>query len=148
LADQAADDGIHICIETHGGLSSTGAKAAALVEMIGKPNVGINYDTANVIFYGGVRPEDDIHAAAKYVNHLHLKDKAGGDQEWNFPAIGSGNVDFAPVFDALEKAGFTGPISVELEFQGEPWPPLDDVNRAVTESLGFIRKRVPPRDIR
>jgi L-ribulose-5-phosphate 3-epimerase len=144
LADEAAESGINICIETHGGLSATGAMAAELVQAIDKPNVGINYDTANVIFYGNVRPEEDILAAAQYVTHLHLKDKAGGDQEWNFPAIGTGNVDFAKVFKALEDVGFTGPVSVELEFQGEPWPPLEKVNEAMATSHEFIRKHLPP----
>ena len=143
LADEAAESGINICIETHGGLSSTGARTAELIQAINKPNVGINYDTANVIFYGGVRPEEDIRAAAKFVNHLHLKDKAGGDTEWNFPAIGTGAIDFAPVFTALKEVGFTGPISVELEFQGEPWPPLAEVNEAMATSLAFIRTYVP-----
>ncbi|CAN5662204.1 hypothetical protein BH23CHL3_BH23CHL3_05200 [soil metagenome] len=147
LADEAGAAGINICIETHGGLSSTGAKTAELIQAIGKPNVGINYDTANVIFYGGVRPEEDIAAAALYVNHLHLKDKAGGDQEWNFPAIGAGNVDFSVVFHALEAVGFTGPVSVELEFQGEPWPPLEEVNAAMAESHAFIRTHLPKADL-
>jgi len=35
-----------------------------LAEEIDRSNVGINYDTANVIFYGGVRPEQDILSAA------------------------------------------------------------------------------------
>lgn len=143
LADEAAESGITICIETHGGLSSTGAKTAELVQAINRPNVGINYDTANVIFYGGVRPEEDIKAAARLVNHLHLKDKAGGDKEWNFPAIGTGTIDFVPVFKALEEAGFRGPVSVELEFQGEPWPPLAEVNSAMATSLAFIRTHLP-----
>jgi len=143
LADEAAASGIDICLETHGGLSSTGAKTAELVQAIGKPNVGINYDTANVIFYGDVRPEEDILAAAPFVTHLHLKDKAGGDHDWNFPAIGTGNVDFAKVFQALVDVGFAGPVSVELEFQGEPWPPLDEVQSALATSRQFIRRYLP-----
>lgn len=144
LADEAAEAGVNICIETHGGLSSTGAKSAELVQAINKPNVGINYDTANVIFYGDVRPEEDIKAAARYVNHLHLKDKAGGDKEWNFPTIGTGTIDFVPVFKALEDVGFTGPVSVEIEFQGEPWPPLEEVDGAMATSHEFIRRYLPP----
>jgi L-ribulose-5-phosphate 3-epimerase len=143
LADEAAEAGINICIETHGGLSATGKLAAELVQAIDKPNVGINYDTANVIFYGNTRPEEDIKAALPYITHMHLKDKAGGDQEWNFPAIGSGNIDFTTIFDLLKEADFHGPISIELEFQGEPWPPLEEVNRAVAESHAFIRKHLP-----
>ncbi len=143
LADEAAEAGINICIETHGGLSATGALAAELVRAIDKPNVGINYDTANVIFYGHTRPEEDIEAALPYITHMHLKDKAGGDQEWNFPAIGSGNVDFVTIFDILRKGDFHGPISIELEFQGEPWPPLEEVNTAVADSYAFIRTYLP-----
>jgi sugar phosphate isomerase/epimerase len=143
LADEAAEGGITICIETHGGLSATGELAAELVRQIDKPNVGINYDTANVIFYGKVRPEEDIKVAAPYITHMHLKDKAGGDQEWNFPAIGTGNVDFASIFRTLEGVGFHGPVSVELEFQGEPWPPLEEVNQALATSHAFIRKHMP-----
>ncbi len=143
LADEAAAAGINICIETHGGLSATGALAAELVQVINKPNVGINYDTANVIFYGHVRPEEDIKAAARYITHMHLKDKAGGDQEWNFPPIGTGNIDFAAIFGTLEEVGFTGPVSVELEFQGEPWPPLAEVDAAVKTSYDFIRGYLP-----
>lgn len=143
LADEAAELGINICIETHGGLSSTGAKSAELIQAIDKPNVGINYDTANVIFYGNVRPEEDIKTAARFINHLHLKDKAGGDKEWNFPAIGTGTIDFARIFIVLEEVGFTGPVSVELEFQGEPWPSLDEVNKAMATSYAFVREYLP-----
>lgn len=64
LADEAAELGLQICLETHGGVSATGALSALLAEEIDRSNVGINYDTANVIFYGGVRPEQDILSAA------------------------------------------------------------------------------------
>lgn len=143
LADEAAADDIEICLETHGGVSATGAMAADLVRLIDRPNVGINYDTANVIFYGGVRPETDITAAAPLVNHLHIKDQIGGRGVWNFPAIGTGEVDFGPIFDALDSVRFTGPCSIELEFQGDPWPPLATVEAALRTSLAFLRTRLP-----
>lgn len=147
LAQEAAADGIAICLETHGGVSATGALAAQLVEEIGAPNVGINYDTANVIFYGHVRPEEDIVAAAPYVNHLHIKDQIGGPGVWNFPQIGTGEVDFAPIFAALEKVGFAGPCSIEIEFQGEPWPPLDVVETTLRNSREYIRQFIPVQDL-
>jgi sugar phosphate isomerase/epimerase len=142
LADEAAEMGITICLETHGGLLANGAIASKLVQDIGKPNVGINYDPGNVVFYGGVRPEQDIVNAAPYVRHMHCKDQKGGPGIWNFPAVGSGEIDFAPIFAALDKAGFTGPVSVEIEFQGEPWPPLADVDKAVADSYAFVSKYV------
>ncbi len=144
LADEAAADGIAICLETHGGLLATGAISADLVRRIDKPNVGINYDAGNVIFYGDTKPEGaDIAAAAPLVNHLHVKDKIGGAGVWHFPAVGTGEIDYAAIFAALDAIGFAGPCSVEIEFQGEPWPALEEVNRAMAASYRHVRPLVP-----
>jgi sugar phosphate isomerase/epimerase len=142
LADEAAAEGITICLETHGGLLATGAMAADLVRQIGKENVGINYDPGNVIFYGDTRPEGDVAAAVDVLKHMHVKDKIGGAGEWNFPAVGAGEIDFGAIFAAADAAGFSGPCSIEIEFQGEPWPPLADVDRAVADSVRFLRQFV------
>jgi L-ribulose-5-phosphate 3-epimerase len=139
LADEAAADGITICLETHGGLLATGAISADLVRQINKPNVGINYDPGNVIFYGNTRPETDVASAVQYINHMHVKDQIGGAGVWNFPPVGTGEVDYNAIFSALNAAGFNGPCSIEIEFQGEPWPSLDDVNNALAESYKFVR---------
>jgi len=53
---------------------------------------------------------------------------------WDFPAIGEGHVDFKRVLDIMAKGGFNGPMSVEIEFKGDPWPPLAEVNRAMKAS--------------
>lgn len=142
LADEAAAMGITICLETHGGLLASGVIAKKLIEDIGKENIGINYDPGNVIFYGGVRPEEDIQASADAVKHMHCKDQIGGPGKWNFPTVGTGEVNFPAIFAALDKAGFTGPVSVEIEFQGEPWPSLEDVNKAMADSYKYVRQFV------
>jgi sugar phosphate isomerase/epimerase len=143
LVDEAAADGITICLETHGGLLATGAISADLVRQIGKPNVGINYDPGNVIFYGNTRPETDIASAVDLIKHMHVKDQIGGAGVWNFPPVGSGEIDYAAIFSALDAVGFNGPCSVEIEFQGEPWPSLADVNKALADSYTFVRQFVP-----
>ena len=142
LCDEAAASGITICFETHGGLLATGAIAAELMRAIDKPNVGINYDPGNVIHYGGVRPEEDIAAAAPYVVHMHVKDQIGGQGVWNFPPTGTGEIDFTQIFATLDKSGFTGPCSIEVEFEGDPWPALADVNAAVAQSAAYVRQFV------
>lgn len=143
LADEAAADGIDICLETHGGLLATGEISKVLVEDIGRPNVGINYDPGNVIFYGNKRPEDDLPGSADTVTHMHVKDQIGGVGVWNFPQVGTGDVDFPLLFEILDAARFDGPCSIELEFQGEPWPSLEEVNRAMAESYKYIRPLIP-----
>jgi sugar phosphate isomerase/epimerase len=143
LCDEAAHEGITICFETHGGLLATGAMAVELLDAIGKENTGINYDPGNVIFYGGVRPEEDILLCADRVVHMHVKDQIGGKGVWNFPVVGTGEVDFATIFAELDRVGFNGPASIEVEFTGEPWPDLDDVTVAVTASANYLRQFVP-----
>ena len=143
LCDEAAERGITICFETHGGLLATGEMAVELLDAIGKDNTGINYDPGNVIYYGGVRPEEDIHLCADRVVHMHVKDQIGGKGNWNFPIVGTGEVDFAAIFAVLNKSGFSGPASIEVEFQGEPWPELDVVSDAVARSAEYLRNFVP-----
>ena len=143
LADEAAADGIEICLETHGGLLATGQISKALIADIGKPNIGINYDPGNVIHYGDTRPEEDLPKSVDTVTHMHVKDQIGGVGVWNFPQIGTGEVDFAALFKTLNDAGFAGPCSIELEFTGEPWPPLAEVNRQMGESYRFVRQFIP-----
>jgi sugar phosphate isomerase/epimerase len=140
LADTAEAAGVILALETHGGLIATGARARPLLERIGREAIKINYDTANVEFYGGVRAVDDLPAIAPYVANVHLKDTAGGKGNWNFPALGMGVVDFARVLEILTAAGYTGPYSVELEFQGEPWPPLANVVDAMRRSREHLNR--------
>lgn len=140
LADEAAADGISICLETHGGLLATGEISADLVGRIGKPNVGINYDAGNVIFYGATDPVGDLPKAVGSVSHLHVKDQIGGAGVWNFPTVGTGEVDYAALFTMLDEAGFDGPCSVEVEFQGDPMPPLAEVDQAMAESYRHVRQ--------
>ena len=134
LADAGAAAGLVVALEIHGDLMATGALSAALLDRIGHPAVKVNYDTANVEHYGGVRAEDDLPAIADRVANVHLKDMRGGKGDWDFPAIGQGHVDFGRVVEILAAAGFDGPYSVEVEFGGEPWPPLADVTAAMRDS--------------
>lgn len=134
LADYAAERGVVISLEVHGDIMATGALSAPLIQEIGRPNVGINYDTANCVFYGDVQAVDDLRAAAPYLVHVHLKDKIGGKREWNFPAVGEGEVDFGAILRILDDVGYRGPLSVEIEFSGLPWPPLEEVNRSMAVS--------------
>ncbi|MCO6452191.1 MAG: sugar phosphate isomerase/epimerase [Caldilineales bacterium] len=134
LADYAAARDVMLALEIHGDIMASAALSVPLIQEIDRPNVLINYDTANCIFYGNVQAVDDIAKAAPYLAHVHLKDKAGEVREWNFPGVGEGYVNFAKVLSILDDVGFSGPLSVEIEFQGEPWPPLAEVDRAMKVS--------------
>lgn len=140
LADYAAGLGVTIALEIHGDIMASGQLSVPLIKEINRDNVKVNYDTANCVFYGGVQAVDDIRQVVPYLAHVHLKDTAGGKKDWNFPAVGEGYVDFARILRVLEDEGFKGPFSVEIEFQGEPWPSLEEVNRSMKVSYETLKK--------
>ena len=131
LADAAKEAGVVVALEIHGDIMASGALTVPLMESIGRDEIRVNYDTANCEFYGDVAAVDDIPAIAPYLAHVHLKDKVGGARVWDFPAPGEGHIEFDRVLAVLADAGYDGPYSVEIEFSGEPWPPLDEVTRAM-----------------
>lgn len=138
LADAAKAAGIVVALEIHGDIMASGAVTLPLMERIGREEIRVNYDTANCEFYGAVAAVDDIPAIAPYLAHCHLKDKVGGPRVWDFPAPGEGHIDFAAVLAALGRVGYAGPLSVEIEFQGEPWPPLGEVTRAMASAYAHL----------
>ena len=64
-----------LVLETHGKEHGTGEKLARIVREIDSPRVKINYDTANVIFYGGVDPVQDLKTCLSETAYIHIKDK-------------------------------------------------------------------------
>lgn len=125
-------------LENHG-KHATGKQLKGIVEMVNSPRVMINYDTANAIFYGNVNLEEDIESCIDKIGHIHLKDKTGTYNEWNFPAIGKGKIDFKMIIDKLEKANNNCPFSIEIEFTKYGAKNLDEVNKAVKDSYDYLK---------
>ena len=116
IGDVGAKHGLKIGMETHPDLCENGAKAAENMTAIGHPNVGVNYDTANVYYYNeGVDTVEEVRKAAPHIVSVHLKDTMGGYHDGSFPEFGKGVVDFPAVFEVLNGIGFTGPFTMELE---------------------------------
>ena len=134
LASQAADVGVSLNIEVHGPLARSGVEVAALLDRLGDAAGGINYDTGNVEYYGGVTMTADLPGVIDRVRHLHLKDKLGGAGDWAFPALGGGHVDFTELRRLVSQQSRQLPASVELEFHGEPWPSLAVIDDAMAIS--------------
>ena len=145
LAKAAASAGVVVALEIHGDIMASAERSLPLIEKIGSEWVRVNYDTANVEYYSGRKAVEDLSAIIPYLAHMHLKDHKGGKGDWDFPACGEGNVDFARLHKILTASGYSGGYSVEIEFSGEPWPPLAEVDRGMTASyehlsaLGFDR---------
>jgi len=139
IVEKCEQNGKQLLLETHGNNYATGTSLMRLSKAF-HDRVKINYDTANVIFYGNMLPYDDLEASVNYIEFIHLKDKIGAFEEWNFPAIGDGEIDFARVFSILQKRNYQGPISVELEFTPKGPESLQEVNDAVMKSYQYLEK--------
>ena len=123
----------------------TGEKLRQIVSKVSSDNIGIAYDTANVVLYGRVMPEDDIKTCADYVKYVHLKDKTGAMDEWRFPAVGSGTLKLLEIMDYLAGNGYGGPYCVEIEYTEEftmrnkVAGDIDIANKGVADSFNYLK---------
>ncbi|HPA16985.1 MAG TPA: sugar phosphate isomerase/epimerase family protein [Verrucomicrobiae bacterium] len=106
---------ITMVIELHG-LYHTGEAIARFLKRIPSPLLGINYDTANIVMYGGIDPMEDIKKCYQHVKYVHLKDKVGGKGVWNFPATGKGELPLKEFMGFMDSVGYGGPYSIEIEY--------------------------------
>ena len=101
------------------------------IEEIGLPNVGINFDTANVILYGKGNAADAVLVFGKYVKDVHIKDgfypTDGKNLGKEVPA-GEGLANFPLVLKRLKECGYDGPFTIEREIKGEKQ--IEDIIKA------------------
>ena len=132
-----------LAIETHGEYG-TGESIYNVTKLTGSDRAGVCYDTANCVFYGGVRPEEEVLKCLPALKYVHLKDKVGYDNVWNFPAVGKGELKLAEFIKLVEEHGFDGPYSIEIEytadFTNRPKVPedLNVQNQAVQDSYDHL----------
>lgn len=106
---------MYLVLETHGEYG-TGMSLKAVSQGVGSDRVGVCYDTANVVYYGNVRPEEEIKECIDSVKYFHLKDKIGYNKDWNFPPVGYGELKLAEIVKYANEEGFNGPFSMEVEY--------------------------------
>lgn len=136
--------GIKLALEIHGEYG-TGESLKNIVDSVGSDLVGINYDTANVVFYGRKLPDEEVKTCADRVNFVHLKDKAGAMDEWNFPAVGKGDLNLQGFMQYMDENGYEGPYSIEIEYtenftMNDKKPgDLAVANQAVKDSYEYLK---------
>ena len=138
LVPQLEEFGLTLVLEVHGD-HGTGKILKEIADLVGSDRVGVNYDTANALFYGNVDLAEDLEASMDAIRYIHLKDKGGERTVWDFPALGKGWIDFPMVFDKLDKAGNDSPFSIEIEFTQSGSKDLEEVNQAVRDSAEYLK---------
>lgn len=128
----AAERGVTICMEplTHmeTNFCQSAAETVRLIDAVGHPNFQLILDTKAMAFEPEGRPAL-IRKYASYMKHYHANDE-------NLNGPGFGDVDFAPIFEALKDVDFQGYVSVEV-FNFEPGP-----EAIAQKSLAYMKRFV------
>jgi len=107
----------------------------AFLNDVDRPNLGINFDPANMILYGTGDPIEALGILGPRVLTVHCKD---GD--WPEPGesgalgserpLGEGSVGIGRFLAALRQAGYRGPLSIERE-ASDPARRMKDIAAAI-----------------
>lgn len=141
LVTTPGERGITYCFETHPGICQNADGMLETMRALDHPHLRINFDTGNILYYNdGADVLASLESVIDYVRHVHLKDSPGGYRDWTFTTLGTGIVDFRRLREILDKAGFTGPYSLEIEgIEGEEPLTLEQHHQRVADSVTYLR---------
>ena len=130
----AASNGQEFLFET-GTENVAGLKQT--IEDIGEPNVGINFDPANLLIYGTDDPAVLADQLADRIRVVHCKDAdpaEAGAPRGKETVLGKGSTRFAELLKKLLSDGFRGPLIIERELPLGP-----EQEKDIAEAVGLIR---------
>lgn len=129
--------GVELALETG---QETAETLCAVLDELECPNVGVNFDPANMILYGMGDPVAAIRHLAKHVRQLHIKDAVSSPVagEWGreVPA-GEGDVDWTGMFNVIES--ITRPIDLVIEREAGDHR-VEDVRTALQLIRSFVSR--------
>jgi sugar phosphate isomerase/epimerase len=103
---------------------------------VGRKNLFINFDPANMILYGSGEPIEALRKVGQLVRSVHCKDGTWAKhpgQEWGAEVpLGSGDVGMENYLRTLDEIGYTGPLTIEREIPQEPERQKAEIGRAVS----------------
>lgn len=115
IADLFAAKKIDLGFETG---QETAETLRAFLQQLGKPNVGVNFDPANMILYDKGDPIAALRILGPWLKQCHIKDavktKVPGTWGEEVP-VGTGQVDWRAFLQTVEKLGFKGDLAIERE---------------------------------
>jgi sugar phosphate isomerase/epimerase len=139
--DRAAHAGVSLALENHGDLRA--GDVLDLIARVDRPTLGVCLDNVNLIRVGDEMLEG-TRALAPHALLVQLKDHAPGDPTvWGGPVcttLGEGIAPLVEILAILDRAGFDGPVCVELASLGDG--PVDEL-AMVERSVGWLREHVP-----
>jgi sugar phosphate isomerase/epimerase len=96
----------------------TAGTLAAFLEQLNAPNVGVNFDPANMLLYDKGDPVAALRTLAPWLKQVHLKDavRTRTPGTWGEEVVvGTGEVDWPAFFAVLDELGYSGNLCLERE---------------------------------
>lgn len=112
---------------------------------VGRDNIFINFDPANMILYGSGEPIPALKKLGKYVRSCHCKDAKWSDQPgetWGCEVpFGTGDVNAKAFLETLKEIGYEGPLTIEREIPAEPERQKTEISQAM-DLIESLKKEV------
>jgi sugar phosphate isomerase/epimerase len=113
LCDFAAERGVRLAFEPEPGMFiETMARFADLYKRVGHPIFGLTLDIGHLHCLGEVPIADHLRRWRPALWNIHIEDMRRGVHDHLM--FGEGEIDFAPVMQALKEMGYAGGVHVEL----------------------------------
>jgi sugar phosphate isomerase/epimerase len=117
----------------------------AFMEDVGRDNLRINFDPANLVLYGTGDPIDALLVLAPWVASVHVKDGVWPDPEkrgslGSETPLGEGSVGIDRFVATLKSIGYKGPLTIEREVSFEQ--DMDDRHKEGLSHLEDIRNAI------
>lgn len=115
IADLFAARHIDLGLETG---QETAETLDGFLSRLDRPNVGVNFDPANLILYDKGEPVAALRRLTRWLKQVHLKDarRTRTPGTWGEEVVvGTGEVDWPAFFRALADASYHGDLCIERE---------------------------------
>jgi sugar phosphate isomerase/epimerase len=115
IADIFAAKNINVALETG---QETASSLAAVLRKLDCPNLGVNFDPANMILYDQGDPIASLRILGPWIRQVHIKDakRTTVPGTWGQEVVvGTGDVDWPRFFVTLREINFAGNLVIERE---------------------------------
>lgn len=115
IADHCRDMGLNVAVEILAGMTvgNSGPEMLALLELIGRPNVGVCIDVNHVFPTDQLIPT--VHLLGPRILTLHISDHDGIEEKHWLPMHGV--IDWPGLIHALREVNYPGPFMYEVRFE-------------------------------
>ncbi len=134
IADRFAAKGIDIGLETG---QETAETLRAFLTAVNRPNIGVNFDPANMVLYDKGDPIGALRMLGPWLKQCHIKDatRTKTPGTWGQEVVvGTGDVNWRAFFRELNQLKFEGSFCIEREAGSQRVADIQAVRRFV-ESL-------------